>query len=375
MSSLNNIRLVLFFTKGMSLRAWDEIGMLDREVALYRRLRPYLGGIAFVTYGDVGDLEYARQLKGIDILCNEQNLSIEEYANAIPDLHGDYLKTVHVLKTNQIQGADVAVAVKQRYDCRLVTRCGFLWSEFAEREFGKDSQEAKTAHRNEQASFTQADLVVVTTSATRNYVNVGYQVAPEKISVIPNYVPTDRFKPLPHVRPVSGRICCVGRHDPQKNLLALFEAVAGLPVQLVFIGGVGMPGQLEAKARELNLDVELKGNMPNAALPAELNLAEIFVLPSLWEGHPKTILEAMACGRPVIGTDVPGIRELIVHGENGYLCQPDSASIRAAVETLLGNKELQAHLGKKARAFVEEHFSLERILGMELAMLQHVAGA
>jgi glycosyltransferase involved in cell wall biosynthesis len=77
----------------------------------------------------------------------------------------------------------------------------------------------------------------------------------------------------------------------------------------------------------------------------------------------------MACGLPAIGTDVPGIRELIYHRETGYLCGTSSQEIREAIQEVLADKALQVKMGQSARQFVVENFSLERILEMELALL------
>ena len=80
------------------------------------------------------------------------------------------------------------------------------------------------------------------------------------------------------------------------------------------------------------LPVCLLGNVLHRLLPEILNSGALVILPSHYEGYPKTVLEAMACGLPVIGTDVRGIRELIRHGVTGWLCGTDSASIRAAIQ-------------------------------------------
>jgi glycosyltransferase involved in cell wall biosynthesis len=80
----------------------------------------------------------------------------------------------------------------------------------------------------------------------------------------------------------------------------------------------------------------------------------------------------MACGLPVIGADSPGIRELICHGETGWLCGTDSASIRTAIQLLLADAALRQRLGRNARRFVEENFTLDRIVEMELALLREV---
>ena len=81
----------------------------------------------------------------------------------------------------------------------------------------------------------------------------------------------------------------------------------------------------------------------------------------------------MACGAPVLGTDSPGIRELIRHGNTGYLCGTDSEDIRLALKELLTRPKLLKELGSNARQYVVENYSLTKIGNMELKMLQEVA--
>jgi len=75
---------------------------------------------------------------------------------------------------------------------------------------------------------------------------------------------------------------------------------------------------------------------------------------------------------PVIGADSPGISELIRHRETGWLCGTDASSIRAAVQRLLAEPEVCAKLGSNAHRYVLEHFSLDRIVEMEVAVLEEV---
>ena len=83
---------------------------------------------------------------------------------------------------------------------------------------------------------------------------------------------------------------------------------------------------------------------------------------------PKTLLEAMACGLPVLGTDVDGIREVIRHGENGILCDADPKSIREAIISVMEDKELKEKVGEKARKTVEQRFSLDKLTNKELEL-------
>ena len=114
--------------------------------------------------------------------------------------------------------------------------------------------------------------------------------------------------------------------------------------------------------------MNLLGNIPNHKLPEILNQHELFILPSLWESMPKTLLEAMSCGLPVIGTATDGTREVIKHGKNGILCDTDSNSIREAIITLMGDEELKQRLGVNARKTIEERFSLEKLADKELEL-------
>ena len=90
--------------------------------------------------------------------------------------------------------------------------------------------------------------------------------------------------------------------------------------------------------------------------------AHIAVLPSRREGLPMTLLEAAACGRPLIATDVPGCREIARPGLNALLVPPDDPqALAGAIERLAGDRELRARFGAAGRALVEREFSSARI--------------
>ena len=162
----------------------------------------------------------------------------------------------------------------------------------------------------------------------------------------------------------------MGRLSLQKNLVNLIKAVADLDVRLVIFGAGPLKDDLQKLASKLNSKIEFKGNVPNEKLPEELNKSEIFILPSFYEGCPKVLLEAMSCGLPCIGTDVEGIKEIIKHKENGYLCETDAHSIRKAILEVLNNKNLQAKISQNARKTILENFSLEKILEEEIRIYE-----
>ena len=123
---------------------------------------------------------------------------------------------------------------------------------------------------------------------------------------------------------------------------------------------------------EYGLDVTLRGTVPNFELSRILNQARLFILPSYYEGHPKALLEAMSCGLPCIGTDVTGIREDIDHLVTGYLCKTDFESIAEALDVLISDEILQAKLGRNARNYILENYSLDKIIQQELDVIKEV---
>jgi len=365
MTAQRSLQLVLFFTRGVSLRTWDEAGILGREATLYQRLQQRNAEVSFVTYGGRGDQLYTDEIPGIRILSNSLDLPASLYQMKLQL----FPPKGTVFKSNQVDGAQIALAAARRSRVAFVARCGYLLSQVQERTHGMDSQAAQAARSLERLVFTAADRVSVTTQAMSQTIQKDYQVSGDKVSVIPNYVDIDRFRPKLREANKRARIGFVGRLAWEKNLMHLIDAVTGLDVDFVLVGQGPQREELAARAAANGASVSFLGRVPNTHLPGILNNWDAFVLPSFYEGHPKAVLEAMACGLPVIGTRVQGIVELIADGETGLLCETDAGSIRQALERIAEDGALRTKLGQNARRYVEKHFALERVVDMEMAML------
>ena len=95
--------------------------------------------------------------------------------------------------------------------------------------------------------------------------------------------------------------------------------------------------------------------------PKLLNLFEIFCLPSIYEGMPLSILEAMAAGVPVVGADVMGINEVLIDGKNGLLFRSNSdQDLAAKLSRLLNDCALRQRLSTRGRIFVHQHYALKK---------------
>ena len=131
--------------------------MFEREVALYRALRPGLRAVTLVTYGGAADLAFSDRLSGIGIICNRRGWSEKWYLRALPLLCRLRRKGEMVFKSNQTIGADVAMDTARRVGARFVARCGYPHAEFAVRMYGEGSPEAEAALELAQSALARHD--------------------------------------------------------------------------------------------------------------------------------------------------------------------------------------------------------------------------
>lgn len=110
-------------------------------------------------------------------------------------------------------------------------------------------------------------------------------------------------------------------------------------------------------------------------MPSTLASATIVVLPSYREGLPKVLLEAAACGKPLIATDVPGCRDIVTHGINGLLVPVrDSTALAAAIDSLLRDSSRRAAMGVAGREGVIRTFSVEKVAGQVVDLYRELLG-
>ena len=367
---LKNKILALFFTTGVSLETWEKTGNFDREIKPYKELAKRFNEIYFLTYGGKDDLGYQRVLsKNIKIFPNKWNLPSKIYGFLLSIFYRRELKKADILKTNQMSGSWAAWLAKSLFRKKLIVRCGYQWRWFLEKSRAK-KWKIWLVSSIEDFIYKKADVIIVTSTKAKKNIQKQYRIPFSKIQVVPNYIDTDLFKPKA-VGIEKERICFVGRLVPQKNLFNLLKSLDGLGVKLVIFGSGELEEELKKKARGIRgAKIEFRGNIPNNLLPEELNKSELFILPSFYERNPKALLEAMACGLPVIGTNVEGIKEIIKHKENGYLCGVELNSIRKAILEVLRHKKLQERISQNARKTILERFSLERSLQKEIEVLK-----
>lgn len=248
-----------------------------------------------------------------------------------------------------------------------------------------------------------SDAVLAVTPAVRDVLIARDRIPAEQILVLPNGIDLREIDAMPRtdvrrelgIPPSAPIVCSVGRLIPDKGHVYLTRALARLgpetpAAHLVLVGGGPEETRLRAEAEALGLTPRLHclGFRDDAI--GILKSADVVVLPSLEEGSPVVLLEAMGSARPVIATSVGGVPALVESGRTGLLVPPAElwgngasdggdaqrergvAALAAALGELLGDRARAQDLGTRARRFVESSHSV----GEVVARLERVyAGA
>ena len=153
-----------------------------------------------------------------------------------------------------------------------------------------------------------------------------------------------------------------GKLTKEKGVMTLIKAVKGLDFPLKIVGDGEMRGEYEAFVKENDIkNVEFLGFKSGEELKSYFRNAAFHIVPSEWyENAPMTIIEAFAYGKPVVGSTIGGIPEMVIEGETGFLFKPgDHDGLREKISYLASNSALIAHMGNKARKRVEMEYNPE----------------
>jgi glycosyltransferase involved in cell wall biosynthesis len=299
------------------------------------------------------------------------------YALLLPFLYRRQLRECEALRIEQFSGVVPALVTRVLDGIPFVVTYGYHYAEVA-RIAG--SRLKPVLYRwLERAAFPRAAGVIVTSRQMESL--LASHPARPRLAYFPNGVDTDSFAPAPPP-PAAPRLRTVlyaGRLEREKNLPRLIEALAMIrepSLRLCVLGDGSLRDDLERLARESGVTAEFLGVVPHGQLPRHFRTADCFVLPSLTEGNPKALIEAMACGLPCAASARGGIPSMIADGVTGLLFDPeDAADIAHAVARLLKDGALARGLGERARANALRLYDVHALLKAEISFVQSVSGS
>jgi glycosyltransferase involved in cell wall biosynthesis len=190
----------------------------------------------------------------------------------------------------------------------------------------------------------------------------------DKVAMIPNGADTSIFADCSSDNPFQSRLVWVGRLSREKGVRYLIEAMAKVvkefpQAQLTLVGDGPLRGDVERRISELALteNVQLTGMVSHEDIPGYLSRSDLLVLPSLSEGLPLVLVEAMSAGKPVVATRVGGIPDVLCENggeQTGTLVDPgDSQALAQAISTMLNDPEKARLMGRNGRRRVERVYA------------------
>lgn len=202
------------------------------------------------------------------------------------------------------------------------------------------------------------------------------------VPLLPNPIDIELFRPSSHPDTDNHfNILYVGRLEFRKGVHILIRAFAYLQTRipdatLTFIGGdCGMKGYLLKRRAGLKNpgSVTLIDQVPRESLVEQYQKSTLCVVPSIWENYPYVCLEAMSCGKPVVASNIGGLKSMIKHGHSGWLVAPGSSrDLGEALTLLLGDHQLRRRLGSNARSSIEQNYSPEVVAGKTIELYKKI---
>lgn len=361
--------LLLCLTPGNRLATWQRAGTLRRE------LRPYL---AYVEHGwEVKILTFGREQASYFGLPHGISLAYFPHTRLLPWLgllRPDLGRWADIVKTNQSALAWYYTTAARQWRKPIVLRAGYVAGKNYEHEHGLSPQ-IQTYQTQEAQAFQTADHCILTTDELAAWVSDRYHVERAHLTVIPNFVDTALFAPDRSQHRGSTHkarsVIAVGRLNPVKRLDLLIDACGRAHVNHLTLVGTGPESErLQQLAQANGLPLILAGQVPNERLPALLREHTVFAQLSSWEGHPKTLIEAMACGSCCLVADAPGLTNQVTHGENAWVVEADVSMVAAALDHLLADARSREKLSAAARATACARFSFEKLFEQELKIMK-----
>jgi glycosyltransferase involved in cell wall biosynthesis len=230
------------------------------------------------------------------------------------------------------------------------------------------------------------DRVVVSAESVRDFYIRQVRANPEKVDVIYNAVDFSQTQPsagraqlraafgLDDDRPAAA---VIARLTEQKGHRFLFEALqntaALADLRLLVVGDGALRASLEQEARDRGIAGRVRFLGARRDLGDVLAAVDLFVLPSLWEGLPLSLVLAMGAGVPVVSTTVAGIPEVVDNGRTGWLGGPgDAAALGAAMARVLADPDASARMAADARAAVLPRFNVEGYVAAVVALYERL---
>ena len=363
------MRVILFFSYGVSLKDWKSSGLFEREVKFYKYIQSKKNiNVTFVTYGDKSDYKYQEEISNIEIipiyeLYKKHKNKIQRIIYSLVigfKLRNKLSYRNSNVKTNQLWGSWVAILYSLFTTNNLIIRTGYDLLTFKEQE--KNSKIKIFLYwLVTQISLIFGNHYIVTSETDRESLKSRHLFQTNKIKVIPNWIDLKVDEQLK-----SNSFISVGRFEKQKNFDKLIESFSNSGEEITLIGDGSLKKDLYKLSKKLNSKINFEGILSNEEVIKKLSKHKFYIHTALYEGNPKTILEAMSVGCVVIVPSNPNILEIVQDNFNGIVYDQKKDNLKDIIQNIK-NKDVR-QISQNAIATVKKNNSLKRIVDLEFLL-------
>ena len=319
------MHVVLFFTFDYSLKLWDETGILSREKLYFYEMLKENKNLEFtlVTYGDETDLNYFKNNSRINVypIYKKNKYFKSKFIRLSKSLVYPFklkkeLRNISLIKQFQLNGAWVSILFKFLTNKPLIMRTGYDMYEFSIRENKKFYKKLMYKYLTSFA-LKFSDLYTVASRSDINFLKKNFKINNKNIELRPNWVLENNTTPV--LNRNRNNVLAVGRLEAQKNYEDLIKAFSNSSFKLDIYGDGSLKDDLKELAELENTKVNFKGVVSYNELQKIYNKYVFFISTSLYEGNPKTILEAQSSGCLVVVLNEKNTSEIIDNGKTGII--------------------------------------------------------
>ena len=334
------MKIGIFLTFDYSLHAWNSGGVLNRELAIYEELAKRFGlEFTLFTYGDSDDfnLDISKKFKIVPVYSLTKKFS-NKYLQIISSLIipiriKKEIKELDILHQHQLHGVWVPIICRFLYNKKLLVRTGYDMQYFS--IMNNKAFSVRTFYQFlTYISLRFSDIYTVTSKEDQDRLIKRYEKIIKIIKIRPNWV--KRVNQEVAADRNKANILSVGRLEYQKNykeLLKEFENTKD-KYKITIIGEGSQKDYLLNLAKNMNVDLDILQNMGNENLVQIYKNYKYYISFSLFEGNPKTVLEAMAAGCIPICSNIPSHSEIVKNNFNGILFDLNNPNVLNKLDNL-----------------------------------------
>lgn len=359
------MKVAVFFTWSYALTTWSESGTLSRELKFFQKIEKESDvSFSFFTYGNTQDskLAFEYNLQEVHPIYSSSKYYKSKILRILSSIYLPFkikekIKNVDLLFQNQLLGCWIPILIKKIYKKPLIIRTGYDMLDFAKQD--KKSYLIIFLYKIlTNFAVKNCNYFTVTSKNDFDRFVSTYPKYKEKFLLRPNWVEVNELTEFTERH--NNRVLAVGRLVSQKNFSYLISEFENMKTNWVLdIVGTGPDVEkLSGQAKKQNVTINLIGSLNNEELLQLYQKYKYFISTSLFEGNPKSLLEAMGSGCIVIGSNINNHSEIISDNINGYLFEIKKSYLQRKFELVLENYANLPLISKNAHIFIKNEHSL-----------------